>query len=362
MDELTEILEQGIAAKRQGNFQLAFEKITHASKLSPTDNRVFGNRFRLLIGMKKYEDALRDLLVLANFNQLEGVATNNPEVRLIVGQMMDRFKWENKTLMSSVFSSVKFDPGLIWLSLKNKPTLVDFIYRADNLTFYLGHAFVGMTQKILSYNKIPEINFKNLNYALLGKPRGEDLRGSSFDGLFLILGFMIGHMNVKPELKSKSEIVNYFINRKAPLNLEVSNYLEHIGKLSTVMPANDIEQMLKIMVHGIGEGIEKTFHTTVYRTEVINLKTFEDKGMMPIWTGLPEPELDEYNIFYLNRISFEIDEMDFVVMKNGQSSEHNDWDVENYISQSLGGDQVATGGAYQVGNKKYRICKFYYYE
>ena len=281
--ELTSILEQAIAAKRSGDITASLNLLDRAFALSPTDERIYNNRFKVFLGIEKYEEALRNLLILVNYNQIDNIAIQNSEAQLIAHQMAERFNWGNKTLISSVLSNVNFDPSLIWLSLKNKPSLNDFFYRADNLTFYIGHSFVGLNPNIIFSNKIPEASFKNLGYSLLGNPRGEDLRGGHFEGLFLVLGFMIGHMNINSNLSSKTEIVNYFLNHNNSLKLNVSEYLEYIGKLSSKQEIvraflNDstIKQALTQFKNGTERtSIEITDITYRLRKETDNIICFE---------------------------------------------------------------------------------------
>jgi len=229
IDDLTEIFERGISAKRHGNFHEALEILEECGRIAPTDNRIFGNRFRILIGLGKYEEALRNLFVLANYNQIDKLILQDPMAQAIASQFSSRFIWEKRTLYSaSMFSNIKFNPTLINTAIKKHPQLIDFIYRADNLTFYIGHAFVGMNPQIICYNNIPQVNFLNLNSALLGQMKGQDLRGSQFDGLFLTLGFMVGHMNLKTNFNSKSDVVKYFMDKSNRINLNVSDYEKYV--------------------------------------------------------------------------------------------------------------------------------------
>jgi len=43
MDNLTENLEKGIEAKRQGKYTLAIDYYEKAKSISPTDKRIFSN-------------------------------------------------------------------------------------------------------------------------------------------------------------------------------------------------------------------------------------------------------------------------------------------------------------------------------
>ena len=97
------------------------------------------------------------------------------------------------------------------------------------------------------------------------------------------------------------------------------------------------------------------------KSEIINLHTHKDKGL-PIWMGLSAPPINEYKHVYLIIVSFEIDEEDFVVTKSGKSSSYDTWSVQNYVSDGLSGDEVFVGGAYIIGEKKYRWCKWYWFE
>lgn len=227
MDKLTEILENGINAKRQGKYSLALEYYEKARQLAPTDIRIFANSFRLLIGLEKYEEALRYLLIIASFNRIDRLIDKDlldPTSMSMLLQFKSRFNSSRVLYRRGLFGSVKYEPSLITASLKTDELLNDLILRADNLTYYIGHSYIGLYPKIISTHYIPMNEFKNLNNSLLGNPSGNDLREHKSSGLFLCIGFIFAHFNFKATLKTKEDTIQYYLNKYNELNFNISDY------------------------------------------------------------------------------------------------------------------------------------------
>ncbi len=117
-------------------------------------------------------------------------------------------------------------------------------------------------------------------------------------------------------------------------------------------------QLIETMAKVFAGQIENKFNIEIYKTDVINLNTYESKGDFPIWSGLSKPPLESFDTVYLVIIAFEIDDMDDLVTKDGEYSGYNDWDVQEYMSSVLEQD-VSVVGAYKSEGKRYRTCKFY---
>jgi hypothetical protein len=161
----------------------------------------------------------------------------------------------------------------------------------------------------------------------------------------------------------KKEQVDFFINdpqaliaEREALRQAYSNYLtgENNGYSTP-----QFEGMLNMLIQKISNDVQNQFKARIYKSSLVNLKTTSNNSISPIWLGLEEPDLNESEHVYLLSISFEIDEMDYVVTYDGEISEYNDRDVSDFISQKLGGSEVAPEGAYEDNGKRYRICKWY---
>jgi len=243
MDKLTEILENAIQAKRNDDFEKAFDLYEKAMILSPTDSRIHGNMFRLLIGIEEYENALRRLLIICNFNRLDNLIEKDlkdPSAQVILRQNRQKFSSPNTLYKRGLFRKVKIEPELIQKAIEKDHSLNDFIYRADNLTYYIGHSFVGLNPFIGSYHRIPIERYKNLNLACLGLILGSDLREHESAGLFLCIGFIFAHINMNYALKSKEDIVSYYLNENNGLNYNIMAYREYLGKLDR-LPSPTLE-------------------------------------------------------------------------------------------------------------------------
>tara|TARA_B100000683_G_C12073047_1_gene383559 strand:+ start:144 stop:539 length:396 start_codon:yes stop_codon:yes gene_type:complete len=116
--------------------------------------------------------------------------------------------------------------------------------------------------------------------------------------------------------------------------------------------------LIKSMIKVLAGQIENKFNIDIYKTDVINLNTYENDGDWAIWHGLSIPPLESSDTVYLVIIAFEIDDMDNLVTKDGEYSSNNDWDVQEYISSILE-QEVSVVGAYKSKGKRYRTCKFY---
>jgi hypothetical protein len=249
MDKLTEILENAIQAKRNEDFEQSFDYYEEAMSLSPTDIRIHGNMFRLLIGIQAYEAALRRLLIICSYNRLDNLIETDlkdPSAKAILRQNSQKFTSSNTLYKRSLFSKVKFEPELIQKAIEKDSLLNDLVFRSDNLTYYIGHCIVGLSPSISEYYKIPTDRFKYLNMALLGLSAGNDLREHESSGLFLCIGFIFAHMNLNFNLNSKSDIVEYYLNEDNKLDYNIMAYREYLAKLDKLPPAN-----LKVKADGL---------------------------------------------------------------------------------------------------------------
>lgn len=231
MDDITDILDNGIAAKRSGNYNLALQHYSQARSISPGDSRIYNNTFRLHFGLEKYEDAIRNLLIICSFNRIDRLIERdllNPDSRALFNEFRGRFQSPTILYKKGFFSSVRFEPELIWNAIEKDNLLNDLILRADNLTYYIGHSYIGMFPSIKKTHDIPLDGFRNLTKALLGNPTGNDLREHKTAGLFLCLGFIFAHMNFNTSLSTKEEIVNYYLNTENKLDWDVNLYKDFL--------------------------------------------------------------------------------------------------------------------------------------
>lgn len=269
MDKLTEILENAIQAKRNENFEQSFDYYEEAMSISPTDIRIHGNMFRLLIGIKEYEAALRRLLIICSYNRLDNLIEKDlkdPTAKVILRQNRQKFTSSNTLYKRSLFSKVKYEPELIQKAIEKDSLLNDLVFRSDNLTYYIGHCIVGLSPSISEYYKIPTDRFKYLNMALLGLSAGNDLREHESSGLFLCLGFIFAHMNMNFGLNSKADVVAYYLNEDNKLDFNIMAYREYIAKLDKLPPAN-----LKVNADGLYSSFLKTKAVENYDSFPVNL-------------------------------------------------------------------------------------------
>jgi hypothetical protein len=129
---------------------------------------------------------------------------------------------------------------------------------------------------------------------------------------------------------------------------------ENIGYTTT-----QFENLLQMLAQKISNDVLNQFQVRVNKSSITNLKTLPSNQLLPICSGLPEPDLNESSHVYLIRISFEINEKDNLITTEGDLSKHNVWDVVNFISNKLGGSKVAAEVEFGNNSKYYCICKWY---
>ena len=188
--DATEILEQGIAAKRSGDYDRALEFYRKAQALCPENDRAYGNLAKLLTGVGRHEEALRYWLILCEHNRI--APSFGPTAEMEIQANAARFLSKPLLLPRNLIT-----PDLIAATIERKPHLIDLIYRADNLTFYIGHCVIRTASSLFTAYQLPESPMENLESGLLGRPIGEDLRQSEWDHVFLIAGLVFCDMNLR---------------------------------------------------------------------------------------------------------------------------------------------------------------------
>lgn len=226
MDELTELLNKGIEAKRSGNYITALEYYNKAQEINPTDLRIYGNKMKIHIGLKNYEQAFRNILILFHDNIANNYFSQDPMGMTMFKQFLPRFHSQVVTLSENV----TFEPILIMDAASNNMGLVDLIYRADNLTFHTGHCYIGDTKqdddffKYIFNDEDFLTHFENFNNSLLGKQAGRDYRNSAAEGYFLCVGFIYTHMNLNLQINSKIDFIEYYLNPNTKIRKDIWNY------------------------------------------------------------------------------------------------------------------------------------------
>lgn len=220
---LVSVLNNGIIAKRQGDYFSALKYYALAQETDPLDSRSYVNSMKIYIGTHQYEKAFRNLLLCCHFNLIENKI---PEIN---SRELQRFNWADNKLTNKY----DFNPLLIKEAVKHNKKLNDLIYRADNLTFYMGHCFVGeMEDKnydILSkFGVDGKLLFENLESNLLGKTLNPVFRETTEEGFFLSIGFIYAHMNINFNIKTKEDAINYYLNQTTIIRKDIWNYAQFL--------------------------------------------------------------------------------------------------------------------------------------
>ncbi len=215
--DVTGILEQGIAAKRSGDYDQAVTLYKKAQSLCPDDHRAYGNLAKLFTGTGRYEEALRYWLILCEQNRI--APAFDPMAEMEIQSNIGRFLSEPLILPGNLITT-----DLVAATIERKPHLLDLIYRADNLTFYIGHCVVRAVPSLFEAYDIPELGMDNLESALLGRPVGEDLRQSDSDHVFLIAALAFCDMNLRCNMDTLSSAAALYLGKAFTPNTDIREF------------------------------------------------------------------------------------------------------------------------------------------
>ena len=103
---VTELLEQGMVAKRNGDYQQAISYDMKAMESSPTDRRAYMNLFKIYCGLGQYDRALFYITIASNFFIIDQTYKQDANWRTVVELNMNGFSGnytlhddqQNKTL------------------------------------------------------------------------------------------------------------------------------------------------------------------------------------------------------------------------------------------------------------------------
>lgn len=226
MTEIDRILTEGIEQKRKGNYDEALKLYNQASKIDPFDPRIFGNKMKVLIGTRQYNQAMRNILMLTHLNIVNKVFERDPMAMILFQQFLPRFN----THICVLSGMERFDPGLVLDGVSKDERLADLIYRAHGITFHAGHCYVGsmMSETTLYPYIFKDMDFKakfeNFNKSMLGNPAGEDYRNTNFEGYFLSTGFMFIHMNLRLDLQSLNKALQHYFDENTIIRSDFTRY------------------------------------------------------------------------------------------------------------------------------------------
>ena len=232
MPDISEILKLGIQLKRAGQTREALEAYSQARELDPEDYRSYGNAARLLVGIGKYDLALRYFLVVCVSNDLRNLLTHDSFAETGISMALPRFISNTFTIDNCTIS-----PERVIERVELHPYLRDIIYRADNLTFYIGHAVIAQKSELITKYSIPVEAMRNLESAMLGHESGLDLRDSALEYVFLLAGFVFVDINYRKSFASVQEAAEYYLSSD---NLLVYNFSDY----NNDSPSKQVKKML----------------------------------------------------------------------------------------------------------------------
>lgn len=365
MDILLKTLDSGFKAKTQGHFETALRFYNIAQKLSPLDSRSYTNSMKVLMGTGDYEAAVKHLLILCHFKLIEDSFSHDDEMAdFIYRKSLPKFQWRSNELLEGF----DYEPNLLKNGLIGNSSLKNLIYYADNLTFYIGHCYVGefkdQDAKILKKFGVRSKYFDNLNSSILGIPGGETFRNTPEESYFLNIGFIYAHMNLNLSLKTKKEVIDYYLNSNTKIRKDIWNYGEFLPPAKIAPPRRPPEFLISNI---IAQSVEQEFNTKIFKFGIAYKGTNEFKSLAPAMVIAPDDA--EYLFWFL----IPIDGSDNVITNDyyekeqrlhghnmfssfADSAQHEfqsilvlDWVVSKYIQEELMGCKVYDTGSVKVG-------------
>jgi TPR repeat protein len=215
--EVSLILERGIAAKRNGDYKRALTLYKQAQSLCPDDDRAYGNIAKLLTGTQEYEQALRYWLVVCECNRMSRAI--DPMAKMVIQANAPRF-----------FGKTLYLPGnpiteeLVAATVQKNADFLDLIYRADNLSFYIGHCVIRAAPSLFVAYEIPKDCMDNLESGLLGRNIVKDLRQSDWDHVFLIAALAFCDMNLRRNMNTLSEAASFYLGDGFTPNVNITEF------------------------------------------------------------------------------------------------------------------------------------------
>ncbi len=219
MNNIEDILEAGIQFKRAGNFDAAIQYYSLAKSMDPEDDRAYSNSARVHMGLRQYDLALRNLMVTWTGEHIYRRASNEPGYDLSIASGISIIRGKDVIFGDNqVFADRVIEHCVL------KPYLMRLIYWSKTYTFYVGHSVVAQKPDLINRYNIPTRLMDNLESSLLGQQKGEDLRGSSLEYIFLLSAIVFAHLNFDHTVDSVYSAALRYMSPDFKMNYDFANY------------------------------------------------------------------------------------------------------------------------------------------
>ena len=226
MDQLTNLLVEGMKARNAGDYLKAYDLFEEAKNINWRDYRIYEHLYKIDFFLEKYEDAFKNLLILIHKEILAETVHTNPMGHLIFEQEAPYFYSENTHL----FDYNHFNPSLIRIAVKNDHRLLNLIVIGNTLIYRAGHAYMGSflnTNMLKQYPNRDEL-FENYNYRITDRNKGDSFFTIGLKNYFVCIGFIYAHMNLNLLLEDMDEVINYYSKPNLIIKKNIWDYNNYI--------------------------------------------------------------------------------------------------------------------------------------
>jgi tetratricopeptide (TPR) repeat protein len=202
-DKSIEMCNLGIEEKRKGNFEGALSFYSKAIKFDYSNPATYMNSAKVLIGIEKYEEALRNILAY---------------MHLKLPLNTNLFDQVQSFYMVSSSLNIYHNKGEI-SELLNQNQLIRQIATDVNATFNAGLCYLAMAKTgLMTINNIHIDLITNERSVLLGKlPSGLNLRQSNYANMTHVVGLLLIYSNLNMKLSDKKSMSTYYLNTNTEL-------------------------------------------------------------------------------------------------------------------------------------------------
>lgn len=237
------LCNKGITEKRKGNYSEALEFHSKARLADSTNQDIYYNSAKILIGLGNTNEAIKNLLVYLHlsiynnisvdpfsgdrlFNNLLDPEYSDPIKQQLFMQNLDLFKYVNQYGKPIISDTLVLQGDLVSFICLWRPPL-QLCVLDHNLSFYAGLCYVLDDKIIQIFNGITKEELDDLKSGLLGQQYNNLIRNTYKEKLFFVLGFMVLAINLK-RIKNIVEIPNYYLNKNFQVKKDIQNYKEYL--------------------------------------------------------------------------------------------------------------------------------------
>lgn len=243
------LCDKGIAEKRKGNYDKALEFYSKARLADSSNQDIYYNSAKVLIGLGNTEDGIKNLLVylhLSIFNNIsvDPFSGNRLFKNFLAPDYDDPIKQQLFMKNLELFNYVnQYGKPIISDTLVMQGDLVRFLCLAraplqlcvfdHNLSFHAGICYIVDDNIIQIFNDITEEELDDLNSGLLGKQYKNLIRNTYKENLFYVLGFLYLAINLK-RIKNTLEIPDYYLNKELQIKKDIQNFKVYLESPNSI--------------------------------------------------------------------------------------------------------------------------------